>query len=189
MGGLFYASNGDETSECVVHTIPGFFEDCLLLADDFRQYYLGAFTRTDASDPESVEGIADPITGYQGNLGGPVVQGDNPLDEAGVFQPTSQVLPADQFPQFTSQGAALYPLEQGSPFAPIEGNRYAGALHADSSYMRLTKTVDLSTASSAELQFQLSINTEPSYDNVIVEARTAGRIRLDDLAGPERRLE
>ncbi len=172
VGGLFYASNGDETSECVVHTVRGFFEDCLILADDFRQYYLGAFTRTDASGPDSVEGIADPITGFEGNLGGPVVQGDNPLDEAGVFQPTSEVLPADQFPQFTSHGAALYPLEEGSPFAPIEGERYAGALHADSSYMRLTKTVDLSTASSAELRFQLSINTEPSYDNVIVEART-----------------
>ena len=174
VGGLFYASNGDETSECVVHTVPGFFEDCLFLADDFRQYYLGAFTRTDASDPDSVEGVADPITGYQGNLDGPVVNGDNPLDEAGVFQPTSEVLPANQFPQFTSKGAALYPLEEGSPFAPVEGERYAGALHADSSYMRLTKTVDLSTASSAKLQFQLSINTEPSYDNVIVEARTAG---------------
>ena len=186
VGGLFYASNGDETSECVVHTIPGFFEDCLILADDFRQYYLGAFARTDASGPDSVEGIADPITGFEGNLGGPVVEGDNPLDEAGVFQPTSEVLPPGQFPQFTSQGAALYPLEEGSPFAPVEGERYAGALHADSSYMRLTKTVDLSAASSAELRFQLSINTEPSYDNVIVEARTAGGsdwTTLPDLNG------
>jgi hypothetical protein len=189
VGGLFYASNGDETSECVVHTIPGFFEDCLILADDFRQYYLGAYARTDASDPKSVEGIADPITGYEGNLGGPVVDGANPLDEAGVFQPTSEVLPADEFPQFTSQGAALYPLEQGSPFAPVEGNRYAGALHADSSYMRLTKTVDLGTASSAQLRFQMSINTEPSYDNVIVEARTAGGsdwTTLPDLGGRSR---
>jgi Zinc carboxypeptidase/Immune inhibitor A peptidase M6 len=174
VGGLFYASNGDETSECVVHTVPGFFEDCLFLADDFRQYYLGAFTRTSASGPDSVSGVADPITGYQGNLGGPVVGGDNPLNEAGVFQPTSEVLPPDEFPQFTSQGAAEYPLEEGSPFAPIEGERYAGALHADSSYMRLTKTVNVPAGASAQLRFQLSINTEPSYDNVIVEARTAG---------------
>jgi hypothetical protein len=186
VGGLFYASNGDETSECVVHTVPGFFEDCLFLADDFRQYYLGAFTRTDASDPASVAGIADPITGFQGNLGGPVVEGDNPLNEAGSFQPTSEVLPPDEFPQFRSQRAAEYGLQEGSPFAPIEGERYAGALHADSSYMRLTKTVDLSTASSAELRFQMSINTEPSYDNVIVEARTPGGddwTTLPDLNG------
>jgi hypothetical protein len=61
------------------------------------------------------------------------------------------------------------------PFAPVEGTRYAGALHADASYMRLTKTVDLSTASAAELRFQLSINTEPSSDNAIVEAHTVGQ--------------
>ncbi len=49
VGGLFYGLDGDETAECVVDTIPGFFEDCLILADDFRQYYLGAFTRTDVA--------------------------------------------------------------------------------------------------------------------------------------------
>ena len=175
VGGLYYALNGDDTAECVVSTVPGFFEDCLILADDFRQYYLGAFTRTDASDPTSVTGIADPIDGFQGNLGGPVVEGDNPLNEAGSFQPTSEVLPPDEFPQFSSEAAAEYSLGEGTPFAPVEGERYAGALHADSSYMRLTKTVDLTSATSAQLQFQLSINTEPSYDNVIVEAHTPGQ--------------
>lgn len=152
----------------------GFFEDCLILADDFRQYYLGAYTRTDTSDPGGVVGVAPPIEGYEGTLGGPVVEGDNPLDEAGVFQPTSEVLSPDEFPHFTSVGAAEYTLQEGSPFAPIEGERYAGALHADSSYMRLTRTVDLASASSAQLRFQLSLNTEPGYDHVIVEARTAG---------------
>jgi hypothetical protein len=174
VGGLFYGLNGDETAECVVRTVAGFFEDCLILADDFRQYYLGAFTRTDATGPAGVSGTADPIAGFEGSFGGPVVEGANPLDEPGAFQPTSEVLPAAQFPQFRSQAAAEYDLSQGSPFAPVEGSRYAGALHADSSYMRLTRTVDLTGASAAQLTFQLSLNTEPSYDNVIVEARTAG---------------
>jgi Zinc carboxypeptidase/Immune inhibitor A peptidase M6 len=178
VGGLFYGLNGDPEAECVISSVPGFFEDCLLLADDFRQYYLGAFTRTDFANPPSVAGIADPVDGFFGNL----AAGDNPLDEAGVFQPTSEVLPPDEFPQFTSQGAAEYPQEQGSPFAPVEGTRYAGALHADSSYMRLTKTVDLTAATSAQLQFQLSINTEPSYDNVIVEAHTPGQDNWTTLA-------
>ena len=181
VGGLFYASNGDETSECVVHTVPGFFEDCLILADDFRQYYLGAFARTSVGGVDVVEGIADPIDGFEGNLGGPVVEEDNPIDEAGVFTPTSQVLPAGQFPQFTSQGAAEY------PFGPVEGSRYAEAAHADESYMRLTRTtVDLTEADSAQLQFQLLFNTEPSYDNVIVEAHTPGQdnwTTLPDLNG------
>jgi hypothetical protein len=176
VGGLYYGLNGAPEAECTISPRPdggsdGFFEDCLILADDFRQYYLGAFTRTDTSGPTAVEGVADPITGFTGSLGG---NADNPVDEAGSFQPTSDVLPVDEFPQFASQGAALYPLEAGSPFAPIEGDQYAGALHADASYQRLTRTVDVPAGSSTELQFQLSANIEPGYDFVLVEARTPG---------------
>ncbi len=176
VGGLYYGLNGDETAECVVSTPEGFFEDCLILADDFRQYYLGAFTRTDLVEPESVSGVAEPITGFEGAFGGPVVEGDNPLDEAGVFQPTSDVLPEDEFPQFASHGAAEYPME-GGPYSPVEGNRYAGAVHADNSYTRLTKTVDLTSVPATDnpqLQFQLSLNAEPGYDHLLIEARTAG---------------
>ncbi len=172
VGGLFYGLNGDPEAVCVVDSIPGFFEDCLLMADDFRQYYLGAFTRTDSAGPVGVEGVATPIDGFSGDF----VDGDNPLDEAGVFQPTSELLPVAEFPQFASQGAAEYVSAGGaSPFAPVEGTRYAGALHSDASYMRLARTVDLTNATTAQLQFQLSINTEPSYDNVIVEAHTVGQ--------------
>ena len=53
--------------------------------------------------------------------------------------------------------------------------------------MRLSKTVSVPAgAQSAELRFQLSINTEPSYDNVIVEARpvnTDDWTTLPDLNG------
>ena len=46
VGGLYYGLNGDPEAECVISPRPnggidGFFEDCLILADDFRQYYLG----------------------------------------------------------------------------------------------------------------------------------------------------
>ena len=184
VGGLYYALNGDETAECAITT--SFFDDCLILANDFRQYYLGAYTRTDFANPPSVTGIADPITGFAGVFGGPITTGDNPLNETGVFQPTSEVLPPDEFPQFTSQGAAEYPQAQGSPFAPVEGTRYAGAVHADSSYMRLTKTVTVPASTAAQLQFQLSINTETGYDHVIVEAHTPGQdnwTTLPDLNG------
>ena len=47
VGGLYYAINGDETAPCVISREDRFFDDCLLLADDFRQYYLGAFTRAE----------------------------------------------------------------------------------------------------------------------------------------------
>ena len=72
--------------------------------------------------------------------------------------------------------AAEYPIE-GGPYSPVEGARYAGAVHADNSYTRLTKTVDLTSVAAADnpqLQFQLSLNSEPGYDHVLIEARTAG---------------
>ena len=175
VGGLYYGRNGDPTAECVITSVPGLFEDCLILADDFRQYYLGAFARTELANPTSVVGIADPIEGFEAALGGPVAGGANPLDEAGVFQPTSDVLPPEQFPQFRSAGAAQYPVAGTSPYSPVEGERYAGALHGDSSYLRLARTVDLRSATSAELRFQLSLDTEPAYDHVIVEAQTVGQ--------------
>lgn len=92
------------------------------------------------------------------------------------------MLPVEEFPQFASAGAAEYVTEGVDPFAPIEGTRYAGALHQDGSYMRLATTVDLTGATAAQLRFQLSINTEPSYDNVIVEAHTVGQDNWTTLA-------
>jgi len=180
VGGLYYAANGDDTSECVITSIEGFFDDCLLLANDFRQYYLGAFQRVSLGGPDSVTGIDRPLEGYEALLGG----GTNPLNEAGVFTVTSDVLPVEEFPQFESWAAAAY-----DPWPPSEGSRFAGAAHADDSYMRLTRTFDLTGATAAqtpELQFDLRYDTEPGYDHVIVEARTAGGsdwTTLPDLNG------
>lgn len=175
MGGLYYGLNGDPSAECHVDSLAGLFSDCLILADDFRQYYLGAFVRTSIGNPQSVAGAAAPINGFTGTLGGPVVEGDNPLDEAGFFQPTSDVLPPDEFPQFASHGSSVYEAGGSNPFAPVEGTRYAGAAHADNSYMRLQKTVDLTGKTTAQLQFQLSLNSEQGYDHFIVEAHTVGQ--------------
>jgi Immune inhibitor A peptidase M6 len=192
VGGLYYGLNGAPEEPCVISPRPGgstagFFEDCLILADDFRQYWLGGFTRTGTAGPDGVAGVAQPIDGFAGAFGGPVAEGTNPLNEAGVFIPTSDVLPPDQFPQFASQGAAEYASADGtSPYAPIEGERYAAALHADSSYMRLTRTVNVPALSSTQLRFQLSYSVETGYDHVIVEARTPGQqnwTTLPDLEG------
>jgi hypothetical protein len=174
VGGTYYGLNGDPTAECVITTgVQGLFDDCLILANDFRQYWLGAYTRVSLGGPNQLTGIARPIEGYEALLSGTP---SNPLDEVGVFQPTSDVLPVEEFPQFASQGAALYDFT-GDPFTPVEGDNYAAAVHADQSYMRLTKTVDLTqVAESAnpQLAFKLSVHTETDYDHVFVEARTPG---------------
>ena len=179
VGGLYYGLDGAPEEDCVIVAQPnsqtaGFFEDCLIMADDFRQYYLGGYTRTNTANPPSATGVGAPVDGWQGTFGGPVVTGDNPLNQAGLFQPTSDVLPVEQFPQFASHGAVAFPEEAGNPFKPIEGERYAGAVHEDASYQRLTRTVTVPTGATAQLQFQLSADIEPGYDFVIVEARTAG---------------
>jgi len=122
-----------------------------------------------------VEGTGSPLDGYTGELGGPVVEGANPLDEVGVFTPTSEVLPREDFPLFESFEAAQYAVAPGGPYSPIEGERYAGVLHQDSSYSRLTRTVEVpADATEAQLQFQASWVIEPEYDFMVVEARTAG---------------
>jgi hypothetical protein len=63
---------------------------------------------------------------------------DNPVDEAGAFTLTSDLLPPDEFPLFAGSASSTYLGAGGvSPFGPVEGERYAGALHQDDSYMRL----------------------------------------------------
>ena len=50
-------------------------------------------------------------------------------------------------------------------------------MHTDDAYKRLTRTVDLTGVSAADrptLRTQLLWDTEPGYDNAIVEAHTTG---------------
>ena len=187
VGGLYYGLNGDPTADCHVDTVAGFFDDCLLLANDFRQYYLGAFSRLSLGvAPDTVDGIARPVQGYHAALAGTPT---NALDEVGLFTATSDALPPDRFPQFASSHLATKFSFTGDPFSPVEGTHVAAALHQDQSYMRLSRTIDLRDVTAAQapkLQFQLSINTEEGFDHVIVEAHTAGAddwTTLPDLNG------
>ena len=83
------------------------FRDCLLLADDFTQYYLGAYSRTPVGGRRRHRARVDRSTGRQAPFGGPATV-DNPVDEAGAFVTTSDVLPVEEFPQFASRGVADY---------------------------------------------------------------------------------
>ena len=183
VGGLYYGLNGDPTAECVVSTVEGFFEDCLILANDFRQYYLGAYTRTDFSDPPSVAGIAFPIrASRQPRRPGGTTRSTRPA----CSSPPATCCPPDEFPQFTSQGAAEYPQDR-QPVRPGRGH----AVRGRAARRQLVHAADQDGRPDGgrrppQLQFQLSINTEQAYDHVIVEAHTRGQdnwTTLPDLNG------
>ncbi|MFE9770077.1 M14 family zinc carboxypeptidase [Streptomyces sp. NPDC005931] len=142
------------------------------LSDDFSQYYLGAYTRSSTSGANGFTG-AGGLGGFTGPLGDAP---GNPLDRAGTYGVTSDELPAAQYPQFASRGAGEYP-GTVNPYGPYAGSYMAAAVHTDDGYKRLTRTVDLTGVSAADapaLRTRLLWDTEPGYDHVVVEARTAG---------------
>jgi Zinc carboxypeptidase/Immune inhibitor A peptidase M6 len=178
IGGAYYGLNGDPAADCVI--TESFFDDCLIYSDDFAQYYQGAFRRSGFSNATEVIGVPTPI----GQARAALTPGVSP--NSGGFLVTSEVLPPDQFPQFTSVKAAEYVAAGPLPFAPFSGEGYAAAEHSDESYMRLSTTVDLAAATSGSLGFKLSANTEGGYDHVLIEARPVGTetwTTLPDVGG------
>ena len=97
-------------------------------------------------------------------------------------QPGQPVLAADDvehprrlttYPQFKSDQAIKV---DGPPaFDPPTGSQYVYSQQADSSYKRLTHTVDLTGKTSGALTFKASYDTEPDFDYVFVEAHTVGQ--------------
>jgi Zinc carboxypeptidase/Immune inhibitor A peptidase M6 len=181
LGGIYYGLDGAPSEECVV--TEDLFSDCLIVADDFYQYYLGAYARAPVNGPSSVIGTGAPLEGLEATFANPAA-----LDEAGSFTVTSDVLPVEEFPLFASNASSEYDIPNPD-FEPVEGEWYVGVAHADDSFARLTRTIDLTGVTAAQapqLQFQLSFNTEEGYDHVLVEAHTVGQdnwTTLPDLNG------
>ena len=136
----------------------GFFDECLLLADDFRQYYLGAMTRVSLTARRtSSTASRTPINGYHAAARRHAVQ---PARRGGLFQPTSDVLPAGRVPAVPSARAPRSTTSPATRSRRSRARATPGALHQDASYMRLTRTIDLSVdqrpRERRKLQFQLS---------------------------------
>ena len=169
-GGIYYGLKGHPERPCFIST--SFRDDCELLSDDFIQYYLGAFDRADVESPSEFVGEGS-LAGTNADLAGTPT---NPVDEAGGFEVTSAVLPPDRFPQFRSFKGGDY-VGANAPFEPVQGQWYVAGTHQDALYRRLTRTVDLTSITAAQvptLQAQLNYSTEEGYDHVIVEAHTVG---------------
>jgi hypothetical protein len=163
-------------------------DGCQALADDFLQYYLGAYVYNDQAGTTAngklydVIGAADPFTSLSWSFGGPSA---NNQDHSASFIATSGVLPPATYPQFTSVASAKYN-RPGGPFAPHTGTFYAYSQIADVSYKRLTRTIDLTGQTSGNLSFWISRDTEQDWDFVFVEAHTVGQdnwTTLPDLNG------
>ena len=140
VGGLYYGLNGDPAAECHVDSVPGFFEDCLILADDFRQYYLGAFLRTSIARPGGRHGIARAAQRLQRRARRSGRGGRQPA-RRGRLVPADERRPAAGRSSRSSRARARRSTQVVGvdPFAPVEGSRYAAAVHADDSYMRLQR--------------------------------------------------
>jgi hypothetical protein len=152
-------------------------DGCLALADDFLQYYLGAYLYNDEAGTApngklyDVTGVDQPLDALGWSFGGPSA---NNQDHSGSFITTSGILPADDYPQFASWAAAKY-VRPGGPFDPHTGTYYTYSQIADVSYKRLTRTIDLTAQASGTLSFWVSRDTEVDWDFVFVEAHTVGQ--------------
>ena len=61
-----------------------------------------------------------------------------------------------------------------APYDPHTGDWYMYSQLADQGWKRLSRTVDLTGATSGALNFQISYDTEAGWDHVIVEAHQVG---------------
>jgi Zinc carboxypeptidase len=155
---------------------------CLLLrgsgdgTNDVLQYYLGGYLAVagDGLDEDGntfpLSGIDDPFESLTWTLNGGDSAGNQ--DTTSSFLATSGILPPEQFPQFESWPSSRWD-KPGGPFEPHTGEQYVYSQIADVSYKRLTREIEVPDAG-GQLSFWTSYDTEPAWDHMFVEARTAG---------------
>ena len=118
-----------------------------------------------------VQGVDNPFTGLGWGFNGP----DSAGNQDGSLGPnsyitTSGLMPASEYPQFNSWVSARYD-RPGGPFDPHTGEWYVHSQIADVSYKRLTKSI--TPQAGDRLTFWTSYNTEPEWDFLFVEVKTA----------------
>jgi hypothetical protein len=151
---------------------PGQATPCRFVADDFQQYWLGAYSTLDGGDPAAAQLQELPPLGDSTFAlnGAGTAQNQQNLYR---FLTTSDILPVSQYPQFRSNVAVKV---AGPPaYDPPTGSFYAYSQQGSSGYKRLQTTVDLTGKTGGALQFKLSHSTESDFDYVFVEAHTVGQ--------------
>ncbi|MFK3980837.1 M14 family zinc carboxypeptidase [Micromonospora sp. NPDC050397] len=152
---------------------------CLPILNDFQQYYLGAHTYVSGGgqdgdgNPYPLDGRSgSPFEGFNGILNAPGSAQNQ--DHTASLLSTSSFLPPDQFPQFTSSVPVGWGRPGAAPFDPRTGSWYVFSGQSDVAYKRLTRTVDLTGATSGQLRFYVSHDTEADWDFTFVEAHEVG---------------
>ena len=143
------------------------------LINDVLQYWFGGMVQIsgdgqDGTTPFPINGIGNPFDGLpQWSLTAPTA-----ANTTSSFVTTSGVLPVDEYPQFESSASSRW-AKPGGPFDPRTGSKYVYSQIADVSYKRLTREIAV-PAGGGDLTFWTSYDTEPEWDFLAVEARTAG---------------
>ncbi len=182
--------NADDPVDDLGNTVQ--VENCVAISNDFLQYWLGAYlpipTPVGAPDTLGFLGAGSPF--------GATAFGLNGLDSAGnqgwagngdsilSFLTTSSILKPAEYPQFATSQAIK--LDRPAAFSPTSGTNYVYSQQDDSSFKRLTRTIDLTAQTAGALSFQISHDTEVEWDFVFVEAHTVGQdnwTTLPDLNG------
>ncbi len=172
--GNAYAFNPFAPPEC---TTPNDYP-CIPLLDDFLQYWLGAYTYVSdgGTNPDgdiyALTGNTGAFRGFAGQPNAPGSAGNQ--GHSASFLATSSFLPPAQFPHFGGSGTVDWVRPGGAPFDPHGGSWYVYSGRSDVSYKRLSRTVDLTSATSGSLGFFASYDTEPEWDYLFVEAREVG---------------
>jgi hypothetical protein len=183
----FCASNQTTGQGALADDPPGQNFNCVTTSNDFQQYWLGTYL------PITLSGDPDEIASFTLLKNAPLGTGSLTLNGADSaanqdnlysFLTTSSILPPATYPQFKSD--PVIKRDGPAAFDPKTGTHYAYTGQSSSAYMRLTRTVNLATATAPTLQFAVSYDTEANYDYVFVEAHTPGQddwTTLPDLNG------
>src|SRR4029079_18959440 len=123
-------------------------------------------------DPVPLLGDAGGFAGFEATLNGAQSAGNQ--DHTAAFLTTSSFLSPDAFPQFTREAPVDWVDGIPARFNPYSGDWLVQSQQAYESCKRLTRTIDLTGATSGSLSFQTSFEAESDYDFVHVEAHTVG---------------
>ncbi len=179
-----YPQEGYPLSQCDGDLLTTNDGKCQPLSNDFAQYYLGSYVRSDGgglADDQSVfpvNGLVDPLSGWTATLNDPGQSAGNhsfpavPGITTGTHLVTSSILPAATYPQFASEQAADWVIAGDKPFDPHSGAWYMTSQNINEGYKRLRRQVTIPTGGTGELSFFTSYNTEADWDFVFVEAQT-----------------